>query len=142
MLFRKRSSTFVHIWCRPGCRIAWLLPAVCLTGCGERLESSVTGVVTYQGAPLEKGNVAFYPVSGAPALATIGKDGTYRLRTASKSGLAAGEYRAIVTSFEVIPGDPPMPGESLIPRRYSRPDTSNLQFSVQPGANTIEIELE
>lgn len=112
------------------------------SGCGK-MEATVSGTVSYAGKPLTTGNVAFHPVgSGTPATATIGADGRYELRTASKAGLPPGEYVATVAAFEIIPGSPPMPGKLLIPGSYNRLETSGLRYTVESGENTIDIRMD
>ena len=113
-------------------------------GCGSGLGATVEGVVTYQGAPLTLGNIAFHPASGAPAYGAIGEDGSYTLQTASQPGVPPGDYRVSIVSREVLPsknGLPPMPGRSFIPPSYGGLETSGLTFTVEPGDNRIDIEL-
>lgn len=114
-------------------------------GCGGN-PASVTGLVTIDGEPLQRGKVGFTPVSGGmKATGKIDSSGYYELKTNRESGLQIGDYEATVISTEpgiVEPGGgPPMPGKSLIPKRYGRTRTSELRFSVTSGANTIDIEL-
>ena len=123
---------------------SWIVFLV-FVGCGGN-PASVTGLVTIDGEPLERGKVGFTPTSGGmKATGKIDSSGYYELRTNRESGLQVGEYEATVISTEpgiVEPGGgPPMPGKSLIPKRYGRTRTSELRFSVTSGANTINIEL-
>jgi hypothetical protein len=90
--------------------------------------------------------VIFEPVSGAkPASGSIESDGSYTLKTSRDVGLAAGQYRATVSVREVPKyvqrGDRPPPGRLRIPEKYEQSGKSGLEFDVQPGRNTINIEL-
>ena len=80
------------------------------------------------------------------ATSVIRVGGEYELRSNSKDGLAPGEYRVLVFVREKVPlpegGGLPMPGKLLIPSRYTRSSTSGLEYSVEPGHNTIDIELQ
>lgn len=118
---------------------------VVLGGCGGN-PASVTGLVTIDGEPLERGKVGFTPVSaGMKAIGKIDSSGNYELKTNRESGLQVGEYQVTVISTEpgvVNPGGgPPMPGKSLIPKRYGRTRSSELRFTVERGSNTINLEL-
>ena len=128
------------------CLIPCLLSTlVTLLGCGGN-PATVTGIVTIDGEPLERGKVGFTPLSGGlKAIGKIESNGNYELSTNRESGLQVGEYLATVISTEpgvMDPdGGPPMPGKSLIPKRYGRVRTSDLSFSVKGGSNTIDIAL-
>ena len=121
-----------------------LLSLMLLVGCG-RSPATVTGVVSMDGQPLQRGNVGFAPVSGGmKATSRIQSDGSYELSTNRDSGLQLGDYQVTVVSRE--PGEskgsgPPMPGKTLIPIRYGRVKTSKLNYTVESGSNTINIEL-
>ncbi len=119
-----------------------ILGVVVLAGCGRAAGPPtypVSGRVTYQGAPLERGTVLFVPEQGPAAGATIASDGTFRLRT------VAGRHWVGVTS---VPEPPPdvepedYHASPLIPARYNRPHSSGLTAEVQPvGDNRVTFEL-
>lgn len=134
-----------HLGVAQRVRLWGLSLCVALAGCGGN-PATVTGVVTMDDKPLERGNVGFNPAAGGlKAVGSINSDGTYELSTNRESGLQTGEYKVTVVSNE--PGEPdpnggpPMPGKSLIPRRYGRTNTSELSYSVEKGSNTIDIKL-
>lgn len=58
------------MYATPSPRLRQLIVATALLssaiGCGGAYESTVTGVVTLDGAPVQKGAVAFLPDSGGP----------------------------------------------------------------------------
>lgn len=115
-----------------------------LIGCGGK-PAQVSGTVTLDGKPLERGVVGFTPVAGGlRAAGIIQSDGRYTLTTNRESGLETGEYRVTVVSREPGPpsnGGPPMPGPYITPERYAVESTSGLFYTVAPGNNTIDIEL-
>lgn len=109
----------------------------------------VTGKITHQGQPLERGTVVFTPqpgTPGPPAVGNIEPDGSYRMSTAGRDGAAVGKHTVTVNSRReltleesnnlVIP-------TSLIPEHYGQPDKTGLEFEVVAGAeNVYDIPLE
>jgi hypothetical protein len=136
-LDRKCGLTFANL--------AVMLSLFVLVGCGGK-PASVSGVVTLDGNPLERGMVGFAPTSGGMrAAGFILIDGSYTLRTNRESGLDTGEYLVTVVSREPSEedpqGGPPMPGPYITPKHYAVSSTSGLQFNVEKGSNTIDLEL-
>jgi hypothetical protein len=120
-----------------------------IAGCGG-LESSVSGIVTLDGKPLElgegTGTVSFHPQGGGPvAQARIGPGGRYELKTGSTKGLPAGEYIITVVATGPKPKTPPgatlIPGPLLTPTRYGTKNISDLRFTISPGKNETNIAL-
>lgn len=117
-------------------------------GCGGA-ESTVSGVVTLDGTPVDLGDVTFYPAQtgkGQAASGDITSGGEYTIQAGQTGGLPAGEYLVrVVSRGEPTPhpqGGPPTPGKSLLPPRYGDASTSGLRFEVQPGSNEINLELK
>ncbi len=118
--------------------------ALLVSGCSGPYDSTVTGVVRYDGQPLELGTVTFHPAAGAAAYGQISSDGSYTIRTGEYNGIVSGEYRVTVSSMKKIPADSPQDPpstETLIPLKYKNPVNSGLSFTVNPGANQIDIDL-
>lgn len=121
---------------------------VALAGCSRGLESSVSGLVTLDGQPIGPGFLVFAPAESNhnPARGAIQLDGHYALKTINTRGLPAGKYQVSVTVLDqptVAPGERSMvAATSRIPEKYNNPQTSGLEFDVQPGGNTIDIELK
>jgi hypothetical protein len=115
-----------------------------LVGCGGK-PATVSGVVTLDGKPLERGMVGFSPVNGGMrAAGVIESDGTYVLSTNRDEGLETGEYAVTVVSREPGPENavgPPIPGPYITPQKYAAESTSGLKFTVERGDNEINIEL-
>ena len=129
------------------CVTLLVAPALVCTGCGSPYESSVTGTVRLGGEPLRTGTVTFHPsASGAAAYGGVDPDGRFTLSTGRGKGLAPGEYIATVVATEASPavsggGTPPI-GKPITPARYGDKSLSKLRYTVVPGKNDFEIELE
>ena len=123
--------------------------ALVLLGCGGETDATVTGKVTVDGRDAPIGEVTFYPADGDPARPTprgmIARDGSYSLKVGAKTGLPAGDYKVGVQVMDTPPppkGHAPPAAIPLSPRRYGDPKTSGLEFTVKPGANTIDLPLK
>jgi hypothetical protein len=131
---------------RRRCLAAILL--VALAGCSSKMAADVSGKVTLDGKPIGPGDVVFTPASHSSnaATGTIENDGSYFLKTGRTAGLVPGKYQASLSVREppanFHPGDRPPPGRLLIPEKYQLPNTSGLEFDVQPGHNTIDLVLK
>ena len=119
----------------------------------------VTGTVTFQGKPLEQGTVIF-DIQGAPGGKAMIKDGKIVDPTTYKTGdgIPIGSARIAVYSTKPVesaprPVDPNIPAGlqssggmssvvSLIPTKYTRPDTSGLTCEITPKNNVINLVLE
>ena len=125
-----------------------LLP-VLAAGCGRAAPTGdVSGVVRVDGTPLPSGTVAFVGEDGRAASAMIQADGSYRIPKAP-----VGPVRITVQTFApspgVVPPDTP-PGSvkqaSLrfvsLPEHYADHTTSGLSYTVEPGAQTHDIDLK
>ncbi len=125
-----------------------LLLALGMSGCGGAYDSTAYGTVTLDGTIVPRGTVAFHPTSGGPAAySPIGSSGSYSIRTGREEGLPAGQYQVTVTAneqqaqFESKDGRPMPPGKAITPPWYRTKETSGLSFTVEPGANKLNLEL-
>jgi hypothetical protein len=134
---------FTRRWARVAVPVVLLV----LSGCGGAYDSTVIGKVTLEGAVVPRGSVAFHPVSGGPtAYGSIKENGDYDVCTGREKGLPAGEYQVTVTANEPsaaqsAKGGPPPPGKPIAPLWYRTKETSSLKFHVEPGNNTIDLDL-
>ncbi len=136
-----------------------------LIGCGgssHEETATVTGKVTYQGKPVTKGRIAFYPPNGRPAMGAIQSDGTYSLTTFEPGdGALLGNHRVTITASKSV-GDAPtatgfmdeimqarkgqaQPASKtvwLVPEKYSNRKKSKLQAEVVSGSNTHDFNLD
>jgi hypothetical protein len=122
-----------------------------LAGCGNGgdLElAPVEGIVTFEGRPLDHGQVVFMPdkgVAGPPAMGTIDSNGEFVMQTAGRVGAVIGSHRVTVHCRT-----PHKSGEeksmvikpSLIPEKYWKQDLSPLRFDVKDENNRYDIVLD
>lgn len=137
-----------------------------ITGCGDGRPgmAPVTGTVTYQGAPLPEGQIAFYPESGRMAAGPIAADGTYQLTTfEAGDGAPLGKHTVTITAKRVtggspepksyaeeigVAGDPAKRPNNdvrvtwLAPAKYAERDTTPIQCEVKAGNNVLDFDLE
>jgi hypothetical protein len=120
-----------------------------LAGCGDdsSLEKHpVSGTVTFQGQPVQEGNVNFrneqYGGGGV-----IDATGAFTV----EGGLPAGTYLVYVTPPDIqIPptfgkdGTPSPQAKEYpnIPQKYRLPATSELSIDIKSGDNTVPIAME
>lgn len=117
-----------------------------LSGCGGGLQSSVTGTVTLDGKPVNRGNVTFIPVKdGVTAYGTIGSDGSYSINTGSNTGVVPGDYIVLVVVNGDIPpavaGKAPEPPKPLSPPKYAIKETSDLKATIKSGSNVVPLNM-
>ena len=127
-----------------------LLPCLILLGCGRGYElptAPVSGKVLVDGQPVTKGQVIFAPEGGRAATGILGPDGTFTLSTyRPNDGAVVGKHTVTVISAEraadADPEDIDAPMRWLVPRRYSDPGTSGLEFEVKAeGSNQANFDL-
>ena len=129
--------------------VAISLYFVAITGCGTSLtDSTVTGVVTIDGAPAPEGvTVMFQPVKagGSPSYGKTDAQGRYELRyNASAKGANSGdnlvsfglEYMEDEDGVPFLPE--PLKGVK-IPAELQ--ENSSLSKNVEPGRNEIDLEI-
>jgi hypothetical protein len=131
----------------------WLvgLVLVGLVGCGSNPRPvPVSGVVTYQDAPLSWGVIQLDPLDGGPpALGEMQRDGTFRLTTFREfDGAIPGTYRV---SFLIFPFDGPSEiygrgkqarkKSDFLPVKYTDPQRSGIQVIINDDGNHLEIHL-
>jgi hypothetical protein len=144
-----------------GLGLVWAVGCGDDTGLGRRYP--VSGMVTYKGKPVEKGLISFRPThpEGRAAGGAIA-DGSYSLETAGNNdGALTGTYQVTITARDVDVAkalaeakakNPRVPwqlaefqaqkkGKSLIPVRYSSPETSGLTREVKEQSNRFDFEL-
>ena len=125
--------------------VSCLLSLVVLTGCGTSYEATITGTVTMNGSPLNKGTVSFHPTAGGPvATGTIQSDGSFSVTTATTQGLSPGEYKVTVVATDPPPASDTgeeLPGVLLTAPEFGRLDSTPLTFTVQAGANNFDIPV-
>src|SRR5262249_6506243 len=121
--------------------LALCLAALPAAGCGGYYP--VSGTVTLDdGQPLTKGLVVFESVDGTQmARGQVQPDGRYRVSTGRPGdGVKPGRYRVLVSALDM--SDVPDERKNLpFDVKYTRFQTSGLEFEVKAGANVIPIQL-
>jgi hypothetical protein len=136
-----------------------LVPGCSDDGIGKRY--AVSGMVTYQGKPLEQGTITFEPEDPKGRIATGSLSaGRYSLTTLKPDdGALPGKYRVTITSTDVeaaLANDPAAKAaedpqkraaaaykaaKHLIPPKYQLAETSKLTAEVQTHSNTFDFPL-
>lgn len=134
-----------------------LLCLLTLTGCqGNANNATVEGSVLVDGDLANSGTVVFNPADGKGSIASgqIFKNGNYSvgigkgdLSKPVASSLPSGDYVVTVSitgpsTGTVGEGGPPMAGASLIAAKYNSTSTTDLKFTVKPGKNVFDLQLE
>jgi hypothetical protein len=130
-----------------------LLSALAASGCAAR-KADVTGTVRYRNQPVTSGSVSFYCDNGEIRSSLLSADGTYHL-----TQMAPGSARVVVVSHPRVPPAlhidhapaalAPHPRQktvpnrpiSVVPQRYSQPDSSGLNFIINSGEQVLDIDL-
>lgn len=132
-------------------------------GCGSSYESAevlstvpVSGVLTYQGQPLESYRVTFYPEQGERASSGLtDAEGKFTLGTNREGdGAPPGRYKVVVsfsppasedTTLDLPIEDPSkMPKPKVkVPEKYSNPEQSGLIMEVpKSGLRDLKLDLQ
>ena len=145
--------------------VPFLLVLFLIVGCGTKgpAVNYVEGTIMFDGKPLDKASIFFYPQSeegGLPATGITDANGKYTLTSMQGGGVGkgatTGEYTVAVTRSKdepsrteripsVTPGTPDTEMtfyDSLIPEKYTSKRTSPLTFKVAPGKNRFDINLD
>lgn len=129
--------------------ISGLLPLVgCFSQPGLPGLVKVTGTVTYDGEPVEFGNVMFFPDGdqGQTGSGEIASNGSYVVATSPSSiGLLPGKYKVSVIS-QLSPAGmkddgTPILAKTAIPRKYGKIATSGLELEVPVGGDPIVLDI-
>ena len=121
-----------------------IFAAVVVAGCGpaEVPSGTVSGTVTLDGQPVESGEISFVSSAGAGASGTI-TGGQFTLDTPLPVGkYSIGISPPALTEAPGEGGDRVAAPTSPVPAGYNMPGTSGLEQDIQPGANTVTIELK
>ena len=115
--------------------VSFLALLLLVSGCGGgEGGTTVTGQVTYKGAPVPMGVINFFSTAGGRPIGTaLTPEGNYSLQ------LPAGDYKVVVlTSNPPVPagwkeGDPLPQPPVKVPQKYALPETSPLAATVPEG---------
>jgi hypothetical protein len=124
--------------------IASALLLACGCGGSKIKIAPVTGQVFLGDKPAANATVTFHPVGGAAtAVRPTGKvdgEGTFHLTSyAADDGAPVGEYRVTIVLFNTIDTpDQPRTVVNEMPKRYSKPETSDLTAKVTAGGIKLD----
>ena len=119
-----------------------------VVGCGDTRRQSVEGTVTFDGEPLDRAAITFFPLAGTlgPAAGANIEEGKFRVKR--DKGTFAGTFRVEIAKYDVIPGqfmagkDGPIPVQgNILPVRYST-ENSELTAEIKAGEkNVLQFDL-
>lgn len=136
--------------------VAVLILTGCSEGKKEKAVYKVHGRLTYNGQPMSKASISFYPVDpndrSTPAHATVDDDGRFDMHTyRDGDGVPAGEHIVVIhwpgprPKKDKDKGDPDEPeGTSVAPDRLKGEYNlakSKLRFTVREQDNTADLKL-
>jgi hemoglobin len=111
-------------------------------------KGDVSGKVTFKGQPLPGGTVSFVAADGKIYSSPIAADGTYNV-----TDVKVGEYKVAIETESAKPKDKPNPPEEkkpddkgaaafvAIPKKYAKPETTDLVATVMKGKQTKDFDL-
>lgn len=118
------------------------LITVCLVGCGPKApvdenRTTVTGTVTFNGAPLKAGNISFDSTkSGMSSSVSIGEDGRY-----GTNRVPIGPNVVTIETDSLRYGSPHL--YVKIPGKFADPSKSGFTIDVKAGINeNVNFELK
>ncbi len=143
----KRSISHVGMLNFFGVGLVLIALGLAVSGCGGGgAPATLTGTVTFDGQPIEKGSIRLDPTgqpAGQPASTQI-TNGKYEFP--SSANLRAGEYRVTIMGFRVVgsskdpeTGQEVETTEQYIPERYNT--RTELSVTLKAGANTQDFPL-
>ncbi|MGQ0636681.1 MAG: hypothetical protein ACT4QC_18885 [Planctomycetaceae bacterium] len=132
-----------------------------LAGCGgadRPALAPVSGVVRYDGEPIEKISVSFVPRKGAASIGVSDAEGKFRLTTFDENDGAILGNHAVTVMYLTEPVDPfqflqpgPKGKPTNLPKRpkdmpsfpakYRTPESTDLQATVNKGENVFMIDI-
>jgi hypothetical protein len=132
--------------------VGWMLLSCSVVlgiSCGRKEPPvfEVRGQVLYEGKPVPHAFVVLHPLEESPAravrpTASTDKDGWFVLSSYhAEDGAPAGDYAVTVEwrKTTTIDSDASALSPNLLPAKYSKPATSGLRISVQPGNNEDQV---
>lgn len=130
------------------CRLAVVSCLTSIPGCAGSSDGrqSVSGSVTFDGAPIEAGRISFRPVGPGQTAGAEIREGEYRVE--ADKGVPPGVYRVAITAkrstgetiIDDEAGRPEELFEQYVPARYNR--RTELEVTVEAGGeNEFPFEL-
>lgn len=122
------------------------------SACNHSIERSISGNVTFDGAPLKSGEIQFKPLEGSqgPTAGALIVNGRYEIPAVAQGVKAQHKYRVEITALvgqgRMSP-DPNSPSgqsellENIIPERYNTQSTLQVTVSSNPSENSFDFDL-
>jgi hypothetical protein len=133
---------------------AFLLSSGCKKKTVDGPAGTVSGKVTFKGNAVPEGCVViFSPESGGEsATGTVDSGGSFKLYYKGGTDIPVGKYKVNVTpavvnetpqeAMERSMRKEKLKGESEVPQKYRRPETSGETFDVKEGKNTYSLDMK
>jgi hypothetical protein len=127
------------------CILSAFLSLPLFAGCGGDKFVEVSGVVTYEGQPVPKGNIVFLPQDGkGPTAAALIAEGKYSVKVPPGSKQVRIEGYKILGQQLLHPNDPTSPKvdnlEPIVPEEYN--EKSTLKAEISGGAQVLNYDLK
>lgn len=117
-------------------------------GCGEASLEKVPvfpakGTITYQGKPIPGAMITLHPVTPVENVPTpranVAKDGTFSVKTyGTEEGAPEGDYKLTVLWYKPIYNGPDFTsGPNVIPQKFTKPETTDIQVKIASGQNDL-----
>jgi hypothetical protein len=126
--------------------LAWLLASLCISGCGGDAgprRAVVSGAVTYQGRPVDEGEIRFTPIKDTVGPVTLARIANGRYDAAAKDGVPVGTHQVQILAYLADPNARPeakgTPGER--PRKQYLPAKYNTQSTLECVVETGQGEI-
>jgi hypothetical protein len=122
---------------------------VIVVGCGQSIEAPpvavhpAQGKITFKGQAMPGAMVTLHPKTASAEIpkprATVDKAGAFKISTfAPGDGAPEGDYVLTVFWYKPIQNGPDIsPGPNVIPIKYTKPETTNIEIRIAAGQNDL-----
>jgi hypothetical protein len=119
------------------------LALTALYGCGggDSTKATVSGKVTYKGAPVPSGTITLYPASGPEYPIILRPDGTFNTSDVPVGPMGVGISTPPAMAMPAGTDQSAMGKVVPIPAKYKDPKTSGLTWDVTGGKQSKNFEL-
>lgn len=123
-----------------------------LAGCGRSGGPEmvvVSGTVTYEGTPIEDGEICFVPLGDTKGPTSSAPIHNGRYEVVARGGVPAGTHHVEISAFRIIPNPPPdsrgaapgePPKEQYLPEKYNAKSQSKI--TIASGCRQIAQDFD
>jgi hypothetical protein len=104
-----------------------------VVGCGQDGEPSLSGSVTYNGAPVANGTISFTPIEGESSFGAEVTNGKYAAKDAQP-----GQYKATIQAHQAV-ADMPKTREAFTASAGKAQDSS-IPADAEGNGRTVEVK--